>query len=103
MGSSPIAVTNADNFLSAFLFMSTYYTYILYSEKFDRHYIGQTNNLESRLSRHNNKFEKSTSPYAPWKLLWSKELPSRREAMILEKKLKNLNSMRLSAFIVKHS
>jgi len=69
-----------------------YSVYILYSEKFSRYYIGQTSDLNNRLLRHNNGSEKSTSPYKPWVLKCSLEKSTRSEAMLLEKKLKNLNS-----------
>jgi putative endonuclease len=79
-----------------------YFVYILYSESHNRFYIGQTNDLSNRIFRHNSGFEKSTAPYKPWTLVGSIEKPSRSEAMILEKKLKNLNSKDLNAFINKY-
>ena len=79
-----------------------YYVYILYSDKGRRYYIGQTENLENRLKRHNSKLELSTSPYVPWELILTISKKSRSEAMILEKKLKNLNSEDLIKFIIKY-
>ncbi|HRP16426.1 MAG TPA: GIY-YIG nuclease family protein [Ginsengibacter sp.] len=76
--------------------------YILYSQKFDRYYIGQTGDIAERLKRHNAGYEKATSPYVPWILICKIEKTSRREAIILEKKLKNLNRKRLIAFIQKY-
>lgn len=83
-------------------FFYMYYVYILYSENHNRFYIGQTNDLSNRLFRHNSGFEKSTTPYKPWVLVGSIEKHTRSEAMILEKKLKNLNSEDLKKFITKH-
>ena len=83
-------------------FFYMYYVYILYSENHNRFYIGQTNDISNRLFRHNSGFEKSTAPYKPWTLVGSIEKHSRSEAMILEKKLKNLNSEDLKKFITKH-
>ena len=79
-----------------------YHVYILYSDKGRRYYIGQTENLENRLKRHNSKLELSTSPYVPWELILTISKKSRSEAMILEKKLKNLNSEDLIKFIIKY-
>ena len=79
-----------------------FFVYILYSEKFGKFYIGQTNNLTDRLNRHNNGYEKSTSSYIPWKMVWFTEKTSRGEATILEKKLKNLSKQRISQFIQKY-
>ena len=81
----------------------SYYVYILYSEDFDRYYIGQTNNIEGRIDRHNSGTETATKPYMPWVLMWTIEKQTRAEAMALEKKLKNLSRERLLIFIKKYS
>ncbi|TAN17198.1 MAG: GIY-YIG nuclease family protein [Chitinophagaceae bacterium] len=80
-----------------------YYVYILYSPDHNRFYIGQTNNMEARLYRHNSGYEKSTSPYAPWIIKCVIEKSTRGDALILEKKLKNLSPERLRQFIEKYS
>ncbi len=80
-----------------------HYTYILYSQKFDKYYIGQTNEIAGRLKRHNSGSETATQPFIPWTLLWYTEKSSRAEAMLLEKKLKNLSKLRIKAFILKYS
>ncbi len=81
-----------------------YYVYILFSDKFDKYYIGQTNSLNDRLRKHNNGKVLSTKPYIPYKMVWSCSTPSRQESMQLEKKLKNLKSkVRLKKFIEKYS
>jgi|TARA_R110000737_G_scaffold182215_1_gene205636 putative endonuclease len=72
-----------------------FYVYILFSESIDKHYIGQTNNLENRLKRHNSGYEKFTKKGKPWIVKFSITLNSRSEAMRLEKKLKNLKSNKL--------
>ena len=72
----------------------SFYTYILYSEAFDRYYIGQTISPDSRIIRHNNGYVKSTKPYRPWKMIWQKSHETRKEAMQLEMKLKSLKSRR---------
>ena len=55
--------------------------------KFDRIYIGQTNNLELRLKQHNQGKSKSTKHYAPWVLIHSESFSSRAEAMKRENEL----------------
>jgi putative endonuclease len=79
-----------------------FYVYILYSEPFDKFYIGQTNDFSDRLKRHNNGNEKFTSLYLPWIAKCVIEKTTRSEAMILEKKLKNLNRSKLVQFIEKY-
>ena len=83
--------------------MENYYVYILYSSRANRYYVGQTNDLSRRLSKHNSGFVSSTKPYLPWELKLSLHKSSRSEAMALERKLKNLGHARLQAFIVKYS
>ena len=79
------------------------FVYILYAENFDKFYIGQTNDVKGRIIRHNNGYERSTSPFKPWKLMWFTDKPSRAEAMVLERKLKNLSKQRILQFIKKYS
>src|SRR5678816_2056118 len=76
----------------------SFYVYILHSKSGDKYYIGHTNNLADRIRRHNNGFEKFTAAYCPWLLILSIEKSTRGEAMILEKKLKNLNREKLITF-----
>jgi len=77
--------------------------YILISDVDNSFYIGQTNDLRRRLVRHNAGREKYTSRKLPWKVFWSCEVKSRSEAVVLEKKLKNLKSRsRIINFIQQH-
>ncbi len=76
--------------------------YIIYSESFDKYYIGQTNDFNQRLNRHNLGQVISTKFYVPWALKCSINKESRAQAIVLEKKLKNLNRTRLLAFIDKY-
>ena len=80
-----------------------YYTYILYSPGHDQFYYGQTQNLGSRLEKHNRGQVRSTKRYMPWLLYAYLELSSRSESMAMEKKLKNLHGKeRLHDFITSH-
>ncbi len=66
-----------------------YLTYVLYSQKYDKIYVGQTNNLLLRLKEHNEGLSKYTSRYIPWELLYCEQLETRSEAMRREKELKS--------------
>jgi putative endonuclease len=81
----------------------SYWVYILYSESINLYYKGQTRDLENRLFRHNNGYEKSTKKGIPWRLVWRTELENRSAAMMLEKKLKNLSHYKLQEFIKKYN
>jgi putative endonuclease len=77
--------------------------YILQSAATQQFYKGITNNLKRRFKEHNNKEEQSTKSGVPWNLVWYTIKPTRSEALVLEKKLKNLTShQRLIAFINKY-
>ena len=65
-----------------------YYVYILESEKNNKHYIGQTEDLESRLERHNAGRVNSTKSARPWKLKYWKDFETRGEAYKIEQLLK---------------
>jgi putative endonuclease len=66
-----------------------YFTYVLYSHQYDRIYVGQSSNIEVRLSLHNKGFVHSTKPYRPWKLIHFEEFSTRIESMKREKELKS--------------
>jgi putative endonuclease len=67
-----------------------YYVYIIESQKSNRYYIGQTDNLEKRIERHNKGRNLSTKAYIPWSLKWWQEYETRSEAMQIEKKIKSI-------------
>ena len=69
-----------------------FYIYILESLKSKQYYIGQTNSLEKRIKDHNRGKDHSSKIGLPWKLKTYKICATRSEAMILERKLKNLKS-----------
>ncbi len=69
-----------------------YFVYILESLRDGSFYFGQTRDLNSRLARHNAGLEKYTSKKIPWKILWSCPVPTRGDAIRLERKLKNFKS-----------
>jgi putative endonuclease len=52
-------------------------------------YVGLTSNLQSRIERHNLGYEKTTKPYAPFKLIYQEELPDRPSARKREKYFKS--------------
>lgn len=70
------------------------FVYILFSETLSRYYVGQTSNIEDRLKRHNGGYVKSTKNGLPWKLIYKKEVQTRSEALILEKRIKKRGAKR---------
>ena len=80
-----------------------YFTYVLQSQKDNRLYFGQTQNLEKRLEDHNSGKSTYTKHFTPWVTVAYKSFTSRKEAVGFEKKLKNLKSReRVKGFILSH-
>ncbi|MBK7562410.1 MAG: GIY-YIG nuclease family protein [Chitinophagaceae bacterium] len=65
-----------------------YTVYILYTEKFKKHYTGYSTNLPSRLISHNELGHGWTAKYRPWKLIYTNEFETKQEAIAYEKWLK---------------
>jgi putative endonuclease len=68
------------------------FLYILESARNQKLYIGHTGDLERRLREHNETGRGWTRMYRPWTLIYSKEFPSRAQAMHEERFLKSLKS-----------
>jgi len=66
-----------------------FYTYVLWSDKLKKRYIGCTKNLEERLSQHNKGKNRFTSGGIPWKLIYYEEFITLREARRRESFLKS--------------
>ncbi|MCF8332218.1 MAG: GIY-YIG nuclease family protein [Bacteroidales bacterium] len=80
-----------------------FFVYILFSEKTNRFYYGQTQNLNVRMEKHNNGYVKSTKHGIPWILLAFKSVESRSNACKLEVKIKRLHHPdKIYAFVLNH-
>ena len=62
--------------------------YVLFSEKSGKHYTGYSSNIDARLESHNHLGYDWTAKYRPWKLIYTKEIETKQEAMAYEKWLK---------------
>ena len=69
--------------------MTPYTVYALSSCQKNYIYVGLTNNLTRRFNEHNNGFNKTTKPYAPFTIIYQEELPNRIQARVREKYLKS--------------
>jgi len=66
-----------------------YWVYVLCSPSHRRVYVGHTDNLEMRLTRHNLGLVRSTARYGPWRVLHVEEFATRAEAVKRERTLKS--------------
>lgn len=77
-------------------------TYILYSKKLDKYYIGACINIERRLYEHNIGHSKFTSLGVPWILVYSEFFETLEEAKKRELQIKRMKSRKyIEALIAK--
>ncbi len=72
-----------------------FYVYILYSESLKRYYIGQTEDIEKRLDKHNTKETDRndfTQKGIPWHLIISFKCANRKQALKVEQHIKKMKS-----------
>jgi len=72
--------------------MGSYYTYILYSEKLDKFYIGYSSDLKDRLIKHERSLKGFTARGKPWKLVYYEIFQEEVSAREREKQLKGWKS-----------
>jgi putative endonuclease len=68
------------------------FTYILFSEKLNKYYIGACIDMERRIHEHNIGHSKFTSLGMPWKIVYKKEFETLLFAKRFEIKIKKMKS-----------
>ncbi len=69
-----------------------FWVYILRSESSGRFYVGQTEDLSDRLTRHKEGRVPATRARGPWTLVYKEEMPTRSEACRRELEIKKQKS-----------
>jgi len=67
-------------------------TYILYSQKLNKYYVGACTDLPRRLREHNSGHSTFTALGMPWEVVFAKEFPSLQEAKRFELSIKKMKS-----------
>ena len=81
-----------------------FFVYILEALETKRYYIGQTENLEERVRKHNEGKNLSTKPYLPWQIKWYRRYDTRAEAIRVERKLKGIKRRAgLEKFVIENN
>ena len=70
------------------------WTYILYSKDLDRYYIGQSDDIRSRIQHHVEGDTAFTGQASDWQMVFLQEHATRAEAMQLEREIKRKKSRR---------
>ncbi|WP_299529767.1 GIY-YIG nuclease family protein [Ulvibacterium sp.] len=79
-----------------------YVVYILQSDLDGSYYIGQTENLERRLTYHNSGKSRYTSRKLPWKVVYDEAYKTRKEAIHRERFLKNQRNRKFYEALIKN-
>ncbi len=69
-----------------------FYTYILFSEKANKFYVGASEKPLERLKKHNAKNKGFTNQADDWKIVYLKQFDFKSEALNFEKQIKNWKS-----------
>jgi len=77
-----------------------YFLYILKSKATEKYYTGISQNPERRLFYHNTIEKGFTSKYRPWEKVFIKEFDSKKEALLIERKIKKWKSRKMVEKIV---
>jgi putative endonuclease len=77
----------------------SWFVYILKSDKDGDYYKGITEDIQRRLDERNSGESFFTATKMPWQLVYLKEMPNKRDAIIEEKRIKKLNKKSLEKII----
>ncbi len=80
-----------------------YHVYIIQSELDGSYYVGSTQDVEARLTRHNQGRSKYTKPKRPWCLVYQESHPDRSSAVKRELQIKNRRSRKYIEGLVRAS
>jgi putative endonuclease len=81
-----------------------YFVYALYSSKFDKIYIGYSENPEKRLLSHNDERNNGwTGKFQPWKLIYTEKCETKTEALKREKQLKTAAGRRFVRALIQNN
>jgi putative endonuclease len=74
----------------------SFHVYILRSQRTNRYYIGQTRNVEQRLTYHQANYSKSLKNRGPWELVYREEHGTRAAAVQRERQIKSWKDLNLA-------
>jgi putative endonuclease len=80
-----------------------FHVYVLYSEKFQKIYIGMTSNLEERFKSHNELGTKGwTIQFRPWQIVHQEQFDDKKNALTREKQLKSAKGREFIWILIKN-
>ena len=90
--------------VSKIFFMIKHFVYILYSQKIDKYYIGETHDVNLRIEKHNEDYydNKWTKKGKPWCIYFSIECLCKRQAKQVEQHIKRMKSRKYIENLAKY-
>ena len=79
-----------------------FFVYIIYSSSHDVYYKGVSEEPLRRLEEHNSDRSRYTSGKGSWELVYTEQLPTKRDALIREKQIKKWNRETIERAINTH-
>ena len=92
IGSNPLFSTKVSGNRDLFAIGMPFYVYILYSLRSDRYYVGETEDVNTRLGSHLRGISRYTSIANDWKVGYTECFKIRSEAIKREKEIKRKKS-----------
>ncbi|TVR26657.1 MAG: GIY-YIG nuclease family protein [Balneolaceae bacterium] len=77
-----------------------YYLYILYSDKIDQYYTGRTDDIATRLEKHNKRYSAATKKGVPWQLKKAIDFETKADAIKAENWIKKMKSRKVIEKII---
>jgi putative endonuclease len=63
--------------------------YAIWSERFNRIYVGMSQDIDKRLKEHNTGMTQSTKPFRPWKIIFTERFENWEKGRVAEKYYKS--------------
>ena len=79
-----------------------YYIYILYSQKVDRYYVGESEDISNRLHSHLSGISKYTSISDDWIVVYTESFTRRVDAIKRENEIKKKKSRNYIEWLISH-
>ena len=77
-----------------------FYTYIIFSHKLNKYYIGSTENIQTRIQNHNIGLSNFTAKGIPWELKYFELFETRTLAIKREFEIKKKKSRKYIEFLI---
>jgi len=96
----PVRIRYSPQNCSPAMGLLMFYTYIIYSAKIDRYYIGSCEDIKLRLLQHNSGRNLSTKAGGHWEFKYTETFETRSLAQKREREIKNKKSRKYTEWLI---